>query len=420
MSHLSIPDRVLATTHGVLGNWRGGQSLQNLVLDPELRGIQGHILFTLFRRLASIDWIISRMCQRGNPAAKVRDVFRITLTQILYMDGIEPATVTDTAVRFTKKKLGKRQSGFVNAVLRNVIRQGPDHLLATVQKEAPQNVRLELSPALYEQWRRRMNDAELESIAALLSAQAPVTVRRRAANAPLAEADIPSCLTPLPAPDWCPEAQLWTCRNTDEFFTSEAFAAQEFYVQDPSTLLAPNILGPKAGERIADLCAAPGGKALLISELAGGKSDIVAADRSPERIRRLQENIQRCPDIHAVVGDVSAPFLRRDAFDAILLDVPCSNTGVIRRRPDVRWRFSRQHLNELVELQAQILHCAAPLLRAGGRLVYSTCSIEPEENQEQVAAFCKAHEDFGLIQDRCLKPSEYHDGAYAALLQKKR
>jgi len=195
-----------------------------------------------------------------------------------------------------------------------------------------------------------------------------------------------------------------------------------FYVQDPSTLLAPSLLAPRQGESLADLCSAPGGKALLLAEALNGSGHLLCADRSASRLARVRQNLQAYPETQIVQIDVTDGknhLVSPASLDGILLDVPCSNTGVIRRAPDVREHFSQSSLSELVRLQGDILRGAAGLVRPGGRLVYSTCSVEPEENSLQIQDFLQDHQDFTLECEQQLLPCPEHDGAYAARLVKK-
>ena len=147
---------------------------------------------------------------------------------------------------------------------------------------------------------------------------------------------------------------------------------------------------PKPGERIADLCAAPGGKT---AQLAAAGADVLAVDRSAKRLKRLQENLARL-DLSAATRAIDAEKLDEPPFDAILLDAPCSATGTIRRHPDVAWTKTEEDVRKLSGLQARLLDKAANLLKAGGRLVYCTCSLEAEEGERQVEAFLARHPDF--------------------------
>jgi 16S rRNA (cytosine967-C5)-methyltransferase len=194
-----------------------------------------------------------------------------------------------------------------------------------------------------------------------------------------------------------------------------------FYVQDPSTSVAPSLLNPRPGETVPDACAAPGGKTMQLAELMRGQGTLVAMDPSADRLKPLRENIARLKwnFIRIVEGDLTQekPSTR---FNAILLDVPCTNTGVIRRRPDARWRFSPKRLRAACDKQTAMLDAAAACLEAGGRIVYSTCSLELEENEGQVDRWLARHAEFKLANSKKLFPPESGtDGAYAALLIRK-
>jgi 16S rRNA (cytosine967-C5)-methyltransferase len=198
-----------------------------------------------------------------------------------------------------------------------------------------------------------------------------------------------------------------------------------FAVQDPSTAMAVDLLRPQPGERILDACAAPGGKTLMMAEHMEGRGLLVAMDSSSERLERLRENLARFGDDFVRVAEGRAdnstslkhilPPVARDGFDAVLLDAPCTNTGVLRRRPDARWRFSLPRLQSAVQKQRALLDALSGVLAPGGRMVYSTCSLEPEENEEQVHAWLAGHPEFSLDGQRTLcPPDSVTDGAYAA------
>jgi 16S rRNA (cytosine967-C5)-methyltransferase len=181
-----------------------------------------------------------------------------------------------------------------------------------------------------------------------------------------------------------------------------------------------DLLAPIAGEKILDACAAPGGKAFLIAAALGGGEGLVCTDSNEKRLPRLEENLSRlkikADEISVHDWRKPAPERFHGAFDAILLDMPCSNTGVIRRRVDARWRLQSADIDDLVKIQTEILENALPCLKPGGRIVYSTCSIENSENIDLVTTFAKAH-GLRLKKSIQIMPGQHGtDGAFAARL----
>lgn len=369
-------------------------------------------LLTLFRRRAVIDWVMGELAER-RIRPRLLPALRWCTCQLLYMDGVEPAVAVDACVRYLRRRHSVREAGFANAVLRRLAAKPKDHWLAHAADAGPEHVRLNLGPELYEAWRGRWPSAGLEAMATILQQHAPVIVRQR----PGQEFAAAAGLRAEASPSWAADARLFRCFDAPSFFRSVASEPASFYVQDPSTLLAPSVLAARAGETVADLCAAPGGKSLLLAEAMRGRGRLLCTDRSVRRLRLMGENVDGLPGCLLAAGDGTSPPARRGAFDAVLLDVPCSNTGVIRRRPDVRWRFTRAAVADLAGLQERILLAAAALVKPAGRLVYSTCSIEPQENGVRVREFLRHRPDFRLTFERQLLPCRRWDGAYVARLE---
>jgi 16S rRNA (cytosine967-C5)-methyltransferase len=220
--------------------------------------------------------------------------------------------------------------------------------------------------------------------------------------------------------DWVEENAVFELKSHSPLSGLPSFQQGLFYVQDPSTLLAVRELDPQPGESVLDLCAAPGGKLTALAQLMRNEGRILAQDTVPERLKLIEENCARLgvTCVQAVLPSTlnSQP---SNTLDRILIDAPCSNTGVMRRRVDLRWRIRPKEIGRLRATQLELLRQAASLLRASGRLVYSTCSLEPEENSEVVNAFLAERADFKLERARKLLPfAEAVDGTYVARLVK--
>jgi 16S rRNA (cytosine967-C5)-methyltransferase len=195
-----------------------------------------------------------------------------------------------------------------------------------------------------------------------------------------------------------------------------SFETGLFYVQDPSTLAAPLELGIQPGERVLDLCAAPGGKLTFLAQLAGNQARLIAHDVSPERLRLVEENCRRL-GVTGVQTTMDLQTAGAVPYDRILIDAPCSNTGVMRRRVDLRWRINLGEMGRLTKQQRDLLDQAIIRLRPGGTLIYSTCSVEPEENSELIRDLLKSNPSLKLEAEKILLPwVNGSDGAYVARL----
>lgn len=365
---------------------------------PELRRSVSSLLFVCFRRKRFLEEWISRLAARP-PRPAVRRLLTAVLAQITFQTGIAPESAVNIAVDLVKHSGKLQEAKFVNAVLRRALEQ-PQRA-----PEVPESV---LPPALFKRWRKRYSDAELARLAAALLTQPEFTFRAERGFEPgeLAAETVPAF----------GEFRFFRARSAARLLESAALREGRIYIQDPATSLAPSLPDFAGVGSVLDLCAAPGGKSLMLGERLAGEGRLVAADRSERRQRQTAENFRRRGlDYQVTVAD---PAELTGEFDVVLADVPCSNTGVYRRRPDVLWRFRPEELEKIAALQRRILGEAARLTAPGGQLVYSTCSIEPEENGLQVEAFLKEHPGFERLRERQLLPSAEMDGAYACLLRR--
>jgi len=422
------PMNTRAVAADILARWMEDGSFPDRMLDrvETDRAFVMELVYGAVRRHATLEWIVGRLTATP-PPPPVRAVLHAGLHQLLFMDRVDAfAAVHETVEAARQLGLGWA-ARMVNAVLRRAQRER-DELQLGLRQAAPA-VRLSHPAGLLERWEREFGQARAHRLCEWNNDRPDVCLRMRPGAPPAAEyihrlhaKGIEA--TPHPfAPD-----RFLRIGHGVRVPDLPGFGDGWFYVQDPSTTIAPDLLAPQPGEAVLDACAAPGGKAVILAEHLGSRGALTALDPHEDRLARLRENLARLglPWVRVVRADattVDAAALRAagpdapTAFDAILLDVPCSNTGVIRRRPDARWAFSPQRLQRLGRVQAALLDRAATLLRPGGRVVYSTCSLEREENRNAVGAFLARTPGFALLTERLLLPPETStDGAYAALL----
>ncbi|MBR5522000.1 MAG: methyltransferase domain-containing protein [Akkermansia sp.] len=329
----------------------------------------------------------------------------IGLCELLVLNHAEYAVVSENV-----SLAPSRLRGVVNAMLRNALRRREEIL--GERKMLSLGMRYSTPDWLVKRWIR---DFGKEDTAALLAwnVQPPPVYARlnplRPMDSPLADAE--------------PLADLPGWYRLRAGVPLAALKAGQVYVADPSTRHCVRLLAPQPGERVLDACAAPGGKSAAIIAATMGQVHLCATDAEQHRLPSLLENLQRAggENVSVELHDWTQPCPEKwqGAFDAVLLDVPCSNSGVLQRRVDARWRLQEKEIARLAGLQALILEQAAVAVRPGGRLVYSTCSIDNQEDREVVDAFLAEHPEFSLVADYLALPhKEQADGAYAALLQR--
>ena len=374
------------------------------LLSPADRRLLQAILFGVLRHRRLLDHWIGQL-REGTLDPETRDVLRVGLCQILIMDLAEHAAVNETV------EAGKASvRGLVNAVLRRSI-TARKRLLDDVA-ELPPTVAHSHPDWLFNRWKAAFGKREALALMEWNNQPSVTYFRVNPLAPPVAEADLPG--TPVAgAPGFY---------QLSGPLPTALLAAGAIYIQDPATRHAVELLDPQPGERVLDACAAPGGKAFLIAAALGSAATLVCTDSNAKRLPRLRDNLER---LHAGQAAISvhdwtkpAPAEWHESFDAILLDVPCSNTGVIRRRVDVRWRLQAPDIARIALTQRKILDHALPCLKPGGRLVYSTCSLEAEENLGLAEAFLAEHPQLRLHSTRQALPFRDHtDGAFAARIE---
>jgi 16S rRNA (cytosine967-C5)-methyltransferase len=334
----------------------------------------------------------------------------------LHLLGTAPHAAVNEAVALAPSRL----RGLANAVLRRAARDG--QAFREFAARCPLEVRTSHPGFLVERWRGRLGEPAAEALLEWDNRPPDVYVRANDLPPGRLPSELAGRLGSQVAVPWAEGTGL-------RFFLPPEFdpawpQAGAVYVQDPSTSLAPCLLAPRPGERVLDACAAPGGKTGILAQLMADRGELVATDPSAKRLAQLAGNLDR-------LGVACARVLRHDwtspapdgtgEFDAVLLDVPCSNTGVLRRRADARWRLTPETFSEMATLQLAIARNAATHLRPGGRLVYSTCSLEPEENEGVIEALvrdCPVPLEAGEAR-ACDPLRDGFDGVFAAVLTRR-
>lgn len=359
--------------------------------DGPQRSFVQDLVYTVIRRVRALRFVLGRLVKRW-PQGELEALLYVGAAQILYMDDVKDYAAVSETVEAAKSCEKESVARVVNGVLRNLLRRRAE--LESLLASQPDDVRYSMPHELYDRWMRRFGVERARSLAECCNSEALTYLARRDGT-------------------FAPLERGMKIENVP------GFAQGDFIVQDPATAKAIELLEPKPGEAVLDACAAPGGKTI---QCAWRGAKVTACEVNPKRRRRLAENLARVAFADSVRIIDAIPSVSGDNstfFDKILVDAPCSNTGVLRRRPDARWNWSPERLVALVRLQAEILEAAARCLRPGGLLVYSTCSIEPEENEEQVAAFLARHSDFAKVTSlECLPETDGPDGCFAAALRR--
>ena len=351
------------------------------------------LAYTTIRRLRPLRKVLGALMRQW-PKGELEALLYIGAAQILYMPEVPDFAAVSETVDAAKMCENPSVAKVVNGVLRNLVRRRGEFEKAIA--ESPLEERESFPTALVRRWEARFGAEGAARLCAWHNEPAETFLARR--DGSFAKLERGTRVEDVPG-----------------------YAEGEFIVQDPGTRLAVELLDPKPGERILDACAAPGGKTV---QIAWRRADVTACEVNPKRRRRLEENLARLklgvevvPELPSLPENFQLSTSSFKLFHKVLVDAPCSNTGVLRRRPDARWGWSVEKMATLVALQAEILDACAARVEPGGAIVYSTCSNEPEENMGQVESFMARHPEFALEESRESVPHESGtDGAFAARL----
>lgn len=389
--------------------------------DPRDGALLHELVLGVLRRRASLDHAIARASSRelASVDPEVLDALRIGAYALFHLDRVPDFAAVDTAVDLVKRSR-PAAAAFANGVLRAIARAGAEALPPEPAEGDVDGLALWGSHPVW--WVARLVERvgfpRAKAIVEADNRPAPTVLRARRGTRDALALRLAAEGVRVEPGAAAPDALVVRAGGATR---TRCFRNGEFWIQDEASQLVPELLQARDGDRVADLCAAPGGKTLGLAEAAGSRGLVVAADRHAGRLRRLARNVARTgfANVVAVAADVTRPAPFRVLFDGVLVDAPCSGTGTLRRHPEIRWRLSPGDLPTLAARQRAILASGAALVREGGALVYAVCSMEPEEGEETPRALVAERPDFRLETEWRTDPAEAGtDGFYAARLRR--
>ena len=413
--------------------------LDNEMKNSELSGQDKALLYEIvhgvIRWMGRLDWILNGFYkgQFSKAIPNLKNGLRVALYQILFLERVPDYAVVNEAVEFVKRLQGQKSADLTNAILRNIIRSKN-----AIRYPDPEEDLVGYLCAYYSHpsWmvKRYLNRFGRESTEKLLAANNEKPYLTLKINAIKTNPEefkglLNSVNLKFEQGKYLPE--FFQLQNLTNITAWEYFAEGYFNIQDESAGLACRLLDAKPGMRVLDLCAAPGGKSAYIAGLMHDQGEIVAVDRYEGRVRIVEKNLQRLKINSVKTIVANALEFNDEKFDRILADVPCSGTGTLTKKPDIKWKRDLLDLRSMNELQYDLLNKASSMIKPGGVLVYSTCSIEPEENYDIIKKFLDNNPSFKLEnaslyfpsdlvdENGCIQtfPHVHHmDGAFAAKL----
>jgi 16S rRNA (cytosine967-C5)-methyltransferase len=384
---------------------------------PEDRRFLQELIYGVARWQLTLDWLIIRKTSGKAQKPFVQNVLRVALYQMFWLDRVPSYAAVNESVEYCKKMGRLAESRFVNAVLRAYGREAEETRVRLAELKKKDLARGFSHPEwLCRKWEERWGKEQAIRLLEWNNSPPPTFARvnhLKTSAENLIELWRQEGVEAVESRhDWFPEGTVFELKSHPSLARMASFLNGLFYIQDPSTLLAPRLLGARPGDRILDLCAAPGGKTTYIAQLIENDGFIQAEDINPNRLKMVDENATR---LGATAVKTGTTGVREGNFDRILIDAPCSNTGVMRRRIELRWRIKPEEIQRLAQAQLTLLKSAVERLKPGGTLVYSTCSLEREENEAVVREFLTSCPRFTLQEERQITPmQEGVDGAYCA------
>lgn len=417
------------------------------LLDSELRsqelgdadkGLLAEIVHGVLRWQGRLDWVLNGFTH-GNfikSEVNIKNAMRVGLYQVFFLNQVPHYAAVNEAVEFVKRLRGEKTGNMVNAVMRNIIRTLDGIHYPNRANDPLQYLAVYYSHPLWlvKRWAARFPEDELEKLLAANNEVPGLTLRvnKLKISPPEFLAILDENRVPYQGSTLIDF--FVKVRGLGAITRLNIFQQGFFSVQDESAALPVMLLDPRPGDRVIDMCAAPGGKTTYIAEMMENRGEVVAVDKYENKLRLIRKGCDRLgiTCVRTVVDDSRTAVL--EPADRIIVDAPCSGLGTLRKKPDMKWKRQSEDITNLALIQADLLENAARLLRPGGILVYSTCTTEPEENRDQIRAFLGRHpefttEDAGLIVNKAVVseegfvetyPHRHHvDGSFAVRLVKK-
>ncbi len=414
------------------------------IKNSELSGVDKALLFEIvhgvIRWLGRIDWILNGFYKGQFPKCipNVKNAMRVALYQILFLDKVPEYAAVNEAVELVKKLQGQKPADLTNGVLRNIIRNKNSIRYPNQDDEEINYLSAYYShPSwLVKRWLKFYDRPFTEELLKANNNKPDLTLRVN--NLVTNKDELKQLLKKVNLGFTEAEYldQFIRLNNLTNITAWDYFTKGYFAVQDESTGIPPILLDPKPGMRILDFCAAPGGKSAHLAELMNNEGEIIAIDKFESRLKILEENLKRMQvkNVKTVATDAK-DFVDDKKFDGVLVDAPCSGLGTLRKKPDIKWKKDLLDIRKLSVTQKELLKSAAKHVADGGYLVYSTCTIDPEENYGIINDFLMENPDFELVKandnfdeslidpNGCIQTyTNIHqiDGSFAAKLKKVR
>ncbi len=383
-----------------------GGAYASLSLDKNLAGsglsavdrrLATRLAYDTLDRMIYLDHCLSQVMAREDTDIKLKNILRLGACQILAEDRIPESAATNTSVELCAELGMEGLRGVCNGILRNLVRKKEELEMPDPETEPDRSfsIRQSMPEWLAGMLRKDYGD-QAEEIASFRTGDPWITVRPNLTM--LSDEEFEKI---LPKKIWAREKtdipHAWHIRGAMDIASDSDFLAGKFSIQSASSMMACMALDPKRGKQILDCCAAPGGKSCLIAEMMGGTGRVQAWDLHEHRVALITAQARRLQleNIRPIIRDAAK--FREDlvqSMDGVLLDAPCSGTGVLSEKPDIKLRITEESVESLTELQGRLLDTVSAYVRQGGMLVYSTCSILKDENERQIEAFLNRHPEF--------------------------